>query len=66
MRSPNEVAGIWVEPEIILDPTYYDRGAAARRREHADLADLADLADVFDTIEQRADTVFDELIDWRA
>jgi len=55
----DEISGIWTEPEIVLDPSYYDRGAAARRRDHADLEDLAE---VFDEIEQRADALFDELL----
>jgi len=52
-------ADVWVEPEIDLDRSYYDRGIAARRRDHQDLEDLAG---VFDVIEQRADALFDELL----
>ncbi|MFV9429294.1 hypothetical protein ACNJ7K_12255 [Rhodococcus aetherivorans] len=51
--------GTWVESDIDLDPDYYDRGTAARRRDHADLGGLAD---VFDEIERRADALFDELL----
>jgi len=49
----------WVEPEIELDSGYYERGTAARRRDHADLGGLAD---VFDEIEARADALLDELL----
>ncbi|QHG85467.1 hypothetical protein D1O33_26020 (plasmid) [Rhodococcus rhodochrous] len=48
-----------VEPEIVLDPDYYDRGAAARRRDHKALEDLTD---VFGEIEQRAEALLDELL----
>ncbi|WP_052227373.1 hypothetical protein [Rhodococcus sp. Chr-9] len=47
------------EPEVVLDPDYYERGVAARRRDHQDLEDLAD---TFDEIEQRADALFDDLL----
>ncbi|AXY49225.1 hypothetical protein [Rhodococcus ruber] len=49
----------WVEPDIALDPTYYDRGTAARRRDHETLEDLID---VFDDIEARADALLQDLI----
>ncbi|MEZ5153077.1 hypothetical protein [Rhodococcus zopfii] len=48
-----------VAPHIDLDPGYYERGTAARRRDHEDLADLDD---AFDEIEQRADALLDELM----
>jgi len=41
-----------VEPNIVLDSSYYERGAAARRRDHESLADLTD---VFDELETRVD-----------
>ncbi|MGW3482702.1 hypothetical protein [Rhodococcus indonesiensis] len=56
---PNEVTDMRVEPDIVLDPSYYDRGTAARRR---DRESLEDLADVFGEIEQRADALLDELL----
>ncbi|AOD24761.1 hypothetical protein IM25_23780 (plasmid) [Rhodococcus sp. p52] len=52
-------ADVWVAPEIDLEPGYYDRGTAARRRDHETLVDLAD---VFDEIEQRADALCDDLL----
>ena len=55
---PDKADG-WVEPEIELDPTYYERGTAARRRDHEGLDDIAD---VFDEIEQRADALLGELM----
>lgn len=48
-----------VEPEIELDPEYYARGTSARRRDHEALEDLDDL---FHEIEQRADTMLQELM----
>lgn len=48
-----------VEPEIDLDPGYYDRGTAARLRDH-DV--LEGLTDIFDEIEARTDALFDELL----
>ncbi|MGW0020939.1 hypothetical protein ACWDUD_21685 [Rhodococcus sp. NPDC003382] len=53
----NDEAG--VEPEVVLDPDYYERGIAARRRDHQDLEDLAG---TFDEIEQRAEALFDDLL----
>ncbi|WP_277371920.1 hypothetical protein [Rhodococcus rhodochrous] len=41
-----------VEPNVVLDSSYYERGAAARRR---DYESLADLAAVFGEIEARVD-----------
>lgn len=58
VRSPDKTA-TRVEPEITLDRSYYDRGTAARRRDHQDLEDLAD---VFDEIDARADALLDELL----
>jgi hypothetical protein len=48
-----------VESGVILDSGYYDRGTAARRRDHHGLEDLTG---VFDEIEARADALFDELL----
>ncbi|MGW5301706.1 hypothetical protein ACWEQV_26065 [Rhodococcus aetherivorans] len=52
-------ADVWVEPEIDLDPGYYDRGTAARRR---DYETLEGLAEVFDEIEARTDSLLEELM----
>ncbi|WP_432793589.1 hypothetical protein [Rhodococcus ruber] len=52
-------AVVWVEPGIDLDPSYYERGTAARRRDHDSLKDLGD---VFDEIADRTDALFDELL----
>ena len=49
----------WVEPEIELDSGYYERGTAARRRDHEALEDLTDS---FDEIEDRADALLEELL----
>ena len=57
VRPPAD-AEVWVEPQIDLDPDYYEHGTAARRRDHENLEDLAE---VFDEIEARADVLFDEL-----
>ncbi|KOS57580.1 hypothetical protein [Rhodococcus rhodochrous] len=51
--------GAPVESGIILDSGYYDRGTAARRRDHEALEDLTD---VFGDIEQRAEALLDELL----
>lgn len=48
-----------VELEIVLDPDYYDRGTAARHRDHETLEDLAD---VFDEIEARTDALLQDLM----
>ncbi len=56
---PQEEVDAWVEPDIALDPDYYDRGAQARRRDHKALEDLTD---VFDEIETRADALLEELM----
>ncbi|MCK0089233.1 hypothetical protein MWU77_00370 [Rhodococcus sp. F64268] len=48
-----------LEPEIDLDPGYYDRGIAARRRNHETLEDLTD---VFDELEARADALLEDLM----
>ncbi|UVT27716.1 hypothetical protein NXT08_24785 (plasmid) [Rhodococcus pyridinivorans] len=50
---------IWREPETDLDPSYYERGTVARRRDHDALKDLTD---VFGEIEQRADALLDALL----
>ncbi|EHK85372.1 hypothetical protein [Rhodococcus pyridinivorans] len=47
------------EPEVVLDLDYYERGVAARRRDHQDLEELAD---TFDELEQRADALVDDLL----
>ncbi|WKK14799.1 hypothetical protein QYN14_26980 (plasmid) [Rhodococcus ruber] len=57
--SPPEDIDTWVEGEIELDPDYYDRGTAARHRDHDALEDLTD---VFDEIEQRADALLQDLM----
>ncbi|MCB8913351.1 hypothetical protein KUG88_24840 [Rhodococcus rhodochrous] len=51
--------GTWVEPEIELDPGYYERGTAARSRDHEALEDLAD---AFDEIEARTDALLEDLM----
>ncbi|ATQ30194.1 hypothetical protein CS378_16540 [Rhodococcus ruber] len=56
---PQEDVDACVEPDIALDPDYYDRGAQARRRDHKALKDLTD---VFDEIETRADALLEELM----
>ncbi|MGW4579024.1 hypothetical protein ACWELP_10035 [Rhodococcus aetherivorans] len=48
------------KPDIDLDPGYYDRGTAARRRDHETLKDLTD---VFDEIENRAEALLNELME---
>ncbi|AWG97163.1 hypothetical protein [Rhodococcus ruber] len=57
--SPQGAIDACVEPEINLDPGYYDRGVAARRRDHESLDDLSDL---FYDIEARAEALLDDLI----
>ena len=49
-----------VEPDMVLDQSYYDRGTAARRRAHEALEDLTD---VFDEIEGRADALLEDLME---
>jgi len=56
---PHDDPGATIEPDVILDSGYYDRGTAARRRDHEALGDLTD---VFDEIEQRAEALLDELL----
>ncbi|NGP09437.1 hypothetical protein G6038_29020 [Rhodococcus sp. 14C212] len=56
---PQDDTAAPVEPDVILDSGYYDRGITARRRDHETLEDLTD---VFDEIEQRADALLDELL----
>lgn len=58
MDVPDET-DVWVEANIDLDPTYYERGTAARRRNHETLDDLAE---TFDEIEQRAEVLLNELM----
>ncbi len=57
---PQDEVDAWVEPEIELDPGYYDRGTTARRRDHKALEDLTD---VFDEIENRAEALLNELME---
>ncbi|MBX4171798.1 hypothetical protein ACRAJ3_18375 [Rhodococcus pyridinivorans] len=52
--------GTWMESDIDLDPDYYDRGTAARRRDHKALEDFTD---VFDEIEVRADALLADLME---
>ncbi|MBC2586907.1 hypothetical protein [Rhodococcus aetherivorans] len=54
-----EETDAWAETEVELDPSYYERGTAARRR---DREDLEDLGDVFDEIEKRADALLEDLM----
>ncbi|WP_420714510.1 hypothetical protein [Rhodococcus sp. RDE2] len=44
VRAPDnsDVTDLQVEPDIVLDQSYYERGTAARRRDYKDLEDLAD------------------------
>ncbi|QOH59435.1 hypothetical protein [Rhodococcus rhodochrous] len=56
---PQEDVDAWVEPDIALDPNYYERGTAARNRDHEALEDLTD---VFDDIEARADALLQDLM----
>ncbi|EME55838.1 hypothetical protein G352_22491 [Rhodococcus ruber BKS 20-38] len=56
---PQNDVDAWVEPDIVLDPDYYDRGATARRRDHKALEDLTD---VFDELEARADALLEDLM----
>jgi hypothetical protein len=48
-----------IEHDIDLDHNYYDRGTAARRRDHHTLEDLTD---VFDEIEARAEGLLEDLM----
>ena len=56
---PQDEVDVWAESDIVLDPDYYDRGAAARRRDHETLEDLTD---VFDEIEARTDALLQDLV----
>ncbi|WKK14882.1 hypothetical protein QYN14_26685 (plasmid) [Rhodococcus ruber] len=56
---PQDDVDAWVEPEIKLDPDYYDRGTAARRRDHEALENLTD---VFEEIESRTDALLQDLM----
>ncbi|WP_350246885.1 hypothetical protein RBB84_22565 [Rhodococcus sp. D-6] len=57
--TPQDHTDSWIEPDIVLDPDYYDRGAQARRRDHETLESLTD---VFDEIEARADALLEDLM----
>lgn len=60
LRVPSQdEVHVWVDPEITLDPAYYERGTAARRRSHSDLDGLAE---VFEEVEARADVLFNNLL----
>lgn len=56
---PQDDSDTWVEPEIELDPDYYDHGTVARRR---DYEALEGLTDVFDEIEARTDALLQDLM----
>lgn len=56
---PQDDSDTWDEPEIELDSAYYDRGTAARHRDHEALEDLSD---VFDEIEARTDALLQDLV----
>ncbi|KDE09926.1 hypothetical protein Q3O43_29320 (plasmid) [Rhodococcus aetherivorans] len=56
---PHDDPGATIEPDVILDSGYYDRGADARRRDHKALEDLTD---VFDEIEARTDALLQDLM----
>lgn len=56
---PKGNTDVWAEPEIDLDPGYYERSIAARRRGHESLDDLTDL---FDDIEARAEALLEDLM----
>ncbi|WP_138846403.1 hypothetical protein [Rhodococcus pyridinivorans] len=56
---PQNDVDVWAELDIVLDPDYYDRGTAARHRDHETLESLTD---VFDEIEARADTLLKDLM----
>ncbi len=58
VRPPDD-AEVWVEPQIDLDPDYYEHGTASRRRDHENLEDLAE---VFDEIEDRTDALLKDLM----
>ncbi|MBX4171650.1 hypothetical protein K3M35_23890 [Rhodococcus sp. DMU2021] len=56
---PRDDVDARAEPDIILDPDYYDRGANARRRDHEALEGLAD---AFDEIEARTEALLEDLM----
>ncbi|EME51261.1 hypothetical protein G352_26062 [Rhodococcus ruber BKS 20-38] len=56
---PKDNTDVWVEPEIDLDSGYYERGIAARRRDHESLDELTDL---FDDIEARTEALLEDLM----
>ncbi len=56
---PKADPATWSEPDLVLDPDYYDRGTAARRRGHETLEGLAN---VFHEIEARADALLQDLM----
>jgi len=58
-RKHDDASSSWIEPAIELDQSYYERGTAARRRDHDSFEGLGD---VFDEIADRADALFDELL----
>ncbi|MDO1486540.1 hypothetical protein HNC20_21680 [Rhodococcus rhodochrous] len=55
---PQDDSDTSVELEIELDRDYYDRGTAARRRDHESLGDLDD---IFAKLEQRVEVLLVEL-----
>ncbi|WP_242496865.1 hypothetical protein [Rhodococcus sp. Q1] len=59
VRTRSDATDTWIEPDIELDQSYYERGTAARRRDHDRLEDLDA---VFDEIADRAEALFDELL----
>jgi len=56
---PQDATETSVEREIVLDPGYYERGTAARHRDHEALEDLTD---VFDEIETRTHVLLEDLM----
>ncbi|UTM39771.1 hypothetical protein MX572_23220 (plasmid) [Rhodococcus pyridinivorans] len=56
---PQDATETSVEREIVLDPGYYERGIAARHRDHEALEDLTD---VFDEIETRTHVLLEDLM----
>lgn len=56
---PKADPATWSESDLVLDPDYYDRGSAARRRDHETLEGLTG---VFDEIEDRTDALLKDLM----
>ncbi|WP_121209507.1 hypothetical protein [Rhodococcus sp. GA1] len=56
---PQDEVDARIEPDLVLDSGYYERGIAARRRDHESLDNLTD---VFDDIEARTDALLGDLI----